>query len=199
MTEAHICISEADRPGLLRTPPGGLQSGRLPATPIRGVRVGRRVRTWLIAASAVVLLAGFAGCSRVEGAINPAYAEMQSSAQSMARSFELSGDAFTPAVDMFGTIVSSDPHSGNSMTILEATGTKMHGEVILHFHVSADPGTWFHSGHYIADGCYRFTLHYDITTEQIPCPNHGPIKLHPVPTTTFPTSCGGSCARGPGG
>ena len=145
------------------------------------MRDRREVGTWSASMFAAALLATLSSCSAAGPGESPSQKSLNQHSQNAAIAMEKQG-AFTTAADMARRVIGTGPD--DTIAVLEASGTDMHGQVVLHIHVDEPAKSEFDSPTH-ADACFRYSFQYTTVPEPIRCPPTAPITLPPpVPTTT---------------
>jgi hypothetical protein len=138
-------------------------------------------RTWSAAAFAAALLATLSSCTAAGPRERPAQQSLNQYSQNAAIAMEKQG-AYTTAADMARRVIGTGPD--DTIAVLEASGTDMHGQVVLHIHVDEPARSEFDSPTH-ADACFRYSFRYTTVPVPIRCPHTAPITLPPpAPTTT---------------
>jgi hypothetical protein len=90
------------------------------------------------------------------------------------------------AVDLARHVIGTG--TDDTITVLSASGTGRHGDVLLRIDVTVKQSGAFDST-YEAVGCFDYTLDYFTSPNEVSCPDEPPMRLPPpVPSTTTTVS-----------
>ena len=91
--------------------------------------------------------------------------------------------AGTAAVDLARSVIGKG--TDDTITVLAASGTRRHGEVLLRIDVTVQSTSEFGITDH-AVGCFSYAFDYDASPNEVSCPDQRPLQLPPPepPTST---------------
>lgn len=92
--------------------------------------------------------------------------------------------AGTSGIDLARSVVGKG--TDDSVTVLAASGTRHHGEVLLRIDVTVQPTSEFGSTSR-AVGCFAYSFNYDASPSEVSCPDKHPLRLPPPEPSTSTT------------
>jgi hypothetical protein len=146
---------------------------------------GKRRRIWIVSGLGVIVAIGLTisiGAILVQR-LNPAQRSLHQHAANASIVME-NEPAGASGIDLARSVVGKG--TDDTISVLAASGTRRHGEVLLRIEVTVQPTSEFGSTDR-AVGCFSYSFDYDASPNEVSCPDEGPLQLPPPEPSTSTT------------